>query len=282
MNIKYFIFIIIIVIIIISLIINKENFTSINIDFINKNNFNSIIFKNYLKKLNIYELGHKTGIYDLNKEKYLKIYINSIQSFSKKEKVIIKNIIYDLNKKFNYTFLNNWKLVKIKDIEFNFPFTLDNIIFLPENVVNSMENNNRSRKLLFHEQFHIHQRNNQNYYNNFYIKKLNYIYSKNILFDDWTKKHIITNPDHIGYNWIIKENNKYFLPLLLFINKSPNSQFIIQLEKKKNYYFPILKNKKPNLIPINKFKFFKKFKKTSNIYTPNELIVDNILYILNF
>ena len=114
----------------------------------------------YLDKLSIIELKHKINNYHINsKEKLINEYKNRIGFFTSNEKTQLSLITNEINKRLNIDY--SWFFVKFKNIEFNFPFTIDKYIFLPENIIQNLENNYRYRNLLVHEKLHIIQRFNQ-------------------------------------------------------------------------------------------------------------------------
>jgi len=250
--------------------LNKNVFNTIN--FLKKKDVKNIIFS-YLNKLNLFELQHKTKVYNKNNFFLKNIYFNRIIEFNNSEKKILKSIVKSINKKLQINF--KWNIVKCINIEFNFPFTLHNTIFLPNILAQNLKNNFKFRELLLHEQLHIIQRFNKKYFNNIYIKKYKLIKSK-IIFNNLILKHKISNPDGMS-NWIFKENNKYYFPIMLYLKKKINTNFCIEVIHLKNNIFQIFNNK---LYKIKNFKFSKKFKIYKSLYHPNELFVDNYLLLI--
>lgn len=159
--------------------------------------------------------------------------------------------------------INIWKISICKDIMFNFPFTLDNIIFMPIDYIISEYNLNKlSKKIintLIHEKIHIAQRTNELLWEQFIEEKNNkwkkilvntkefQIINSNI-FNNYillnTEYNFILNPDtsynNFKYIWIDNDNLKYY------------GQYICNIKTKKieKKFFQIdLGNQK--LIPTN-------------------------------
>ena len=219
------------------------------------------------------------------------IFINSILIFCNFDNHSIKNIVKSIMNKENYYFrsiskyekdilkkktdildIQLKKYPKIKQIEWKFRiitvnikyyFTYGSYIYIPYNKINKI-----SLNTLLHEKIHILQRIYTNKFNEYYIKKLNYIHNLPIkLSTKWKNLHLI-NPDSLDINWVFKENGNYYLPLLL-----KNFKKVVVLLKKKDNIF-ITTNFFYNFI---KFNFFSKYLQFYNsLYHPNELLANLI------
>ena len=143
----------------------------------------------------------------------------------------IKRANYLLNKYlfkdlFKKNKINNWNICITKNnFMFNFPFTLGNIIFLPQEYIMSSinKNDNDYTITLIHEKIHIYQRYNINIWDN-YIKK----------YYNWKKinteylsgyDNIIYNPDTLYPNnlYCYLYNNELYFG---YLNKKLKKEWI--------------------------------------------------------
>jgi hypothetical protein len=147
------------------------------------------------------------------------------------------------NKNINLDY-DSWKLCIFSEMFFNLPFTLSDIIFIPESYINSSIGNsgifdsfinlnkiNKSfSKTLIHEKIHLLQRYNQEIWDNYIIKKT---------------KWIIIHKE-IYFNSTLINNNKYiYNPDTYYVEKTfayPVSGI--------NYYGQMLLNSKKSIKDI--------------------------------
>ena len=248
-----------------------------NIFFENIKTINRNVIFNYLIKLSLFDLQHKTNNYSNSVNVLQNIYFNRIIDFNYNEKSILTNYINEINE-MNIFNDKKWFLIKTKNLEFDFPRTIDKYIFLPYNFLDYDEN----IKTLIHEKFHIDQRFNQKKYNKKYInlfdKFLLKINQNNIDLSSIIKKNII-NPDADNNVWLIKNKNKlYFIPYY-FVNKNiiVNRAYEVIYNNNNKY---IVSN---NFININKLNYYNYLNinykvKNINLTHPNETYVDIVLY----
>lgn len=148
-------------------IINNKNNLMISFD----NDYNTVVnsfFSNLpIKNTNDYYTISNHYFYQIDLLEYslknnLNIYtwfINCIE--------IADNIINSKSNKYIELFgsnVNNWNISLSNNIMFNYPFTLDNIIFFPINFIIEEFNINRRKRIintLIHEKIHIAQRFNE-------------------------------------------------------------------------------------------------------------------------
>jgi hypothetical protein len=205
------------------------NFNNYNIKINIKTNVESVLFK-FLSSIN----GDKSYYINNNKIKYIDI-TNNEESYLFFIKCI--DISNDLIKKNNLlnTFDDNiWNVCIYNDMMFNLPFTLENIIFLPINFIETCKNNNEENKFietLIHEKIHVLQRKNNDFWDN-YINKFDSKWIKitkdNLLFNNiknsinnFNEKIVIYNPDtYYDFLYIYKKNDKIYLGLLVLKNKN--------------------------------------------------------------
>lgn len=239
-----------------------------------KNLYN--ILKIYLDNVSEFEILTKTG-QNIKKDNLATFYIDNILNFTSKEKKILRYYVKYINKlckKYN-KISQNWNFIKISYIIDNsMPFTLDKYIFLSDKFLESMLISKTLKinflDTLIHEKIHIIQRFNQNLFNKFYINNLNIIYSDKLQITDYWKKRHYKNPDGLDVNWIYKNNNNYYLPLLVMNDNNKNllEEIIIELDSN-------LKTTK-NYTNIKEFILFKNIPNNIMVYHPNE----SVAYIL--
>lgn len=271
-----------IILILILIILNKkykfENFTNYN--FNNKkylNHFNLLDFK--LRKL--------------NKNNSLKIYNNFIQKFSKEEKILVKQIKFDINVIFDKLFHKNifiFNFLKVNNnIENSLPHTRNNYILFSQKIYNKfleidkemVIHNKNYFKLFFHEIFHIFQRNNPKLINILYTKYWNLIQYKKKL-PKQLKSIIRTNPDALpNNNWIVNLNDKFIIPFCIYKKNASNisDTINIYLELDENFDFKDINDYK-NLNELESYSNYFGINNSNN-YHPNELsssIFEDIIY----
>lgn len=230
------------------IIINKkklcESYSTIDFkvefdDDTEKNIKNDIM--EYIENNRSYEIQKKTSsVNEISKEQYLEKYWknvnklthgeeNTINNLVEQIKLTIKNQLSSSNyKKWDQMTKNiDWNVIKLTNegniIEFNYPFTLGNYIYLrPHNFrVHDKFIELSNMETLFHEYIHLIQRNNQNHFNQRYIKNLNYIKLESYTFKNDYNKYVITNPDSPDNGWLVYFENPeiLFMPVLM-LNKN--------------------------------------------------------------
>ena len=243
-------------------VVKKREYFSNSINFHTKETIDYKNIKKYLNNLSLIQLQHKTNNYNSNsREDLVNLYLSRIGKFTEQEKLILNKLIS------NITMSTNWNFVKFKDIEFNFPFTLDKYIFLPDGIVN-----NTLTDLLKHEQTHVLQRMNQKKYDKKY-KKLygKYIYqvsNDKIDFSAIEKIRVI-NPDEDNTTWIIMDKGKEYIVPYIIINRGVST----------NKAYEIINNKVLNRwIPVTSLDYYKSLDYDHIILThPNETYIDKII-----
>ena len=255
------------------------------------NFFNNVLDNNkYLKNFN--NLDYK--LRKCNKKNCINIYNNYIIPFSENEKIFVNELKNNIQNIINNLFYKNifiFDFLKSKNnMENSLPHTRNNFVILSQKwfdkfkKINNILDNEIYFKLMFHEIFHIFQRNNPKVINIFYTKYWNLIkYKKNIPIK--LKKIIRTNPDALpNNNWLFKINDKqYILPLCIYNKNSNNISDTI------NVYYKLDGNH--NFTDIDNFSLLNDLEEynnyfgiyNSNNYHPNELsssIFENIIYNL--
>ena len=276
---------------------------------IKKSKRNILSNRNYLKYFNEKDLKLRNCD---NVNHCENVYFNGKKNLFYDEKIMLKKIVNDinilLNNKFSEIFANI-KFIKVKDhIENSLPHTRNEYIVLSQlwfnNFMNKFKHDNNfilndeySRRLIFHEQFHIFQRYN--------LKKMIILYKKYwnlIQLNKELPKILIdinrTNPDalpKITNNWLFYDNlnNTYILPMCIYNTELENNNLditdtvniFIKVKKVGNeFIFENLNEqlRQKNLLINNKSytNFFGN--NSNNNYHPNEIsaslfesIVDN-------
>ena len=173
------------------------------------------------------------------------------------EIMILKNKTLEIDnstKIYNKIYKLPWKF-KIITEKIDAFFTYNDYIYIPYHKIDTITKNT-----LLHEKIHVLQRKYKEYFDNFYKNVLNYESKPVKLTGKWNDKYLI-NPDALDINWIFKENDKYYLPLLLKDFK----KVVILLDENFN-----TTNKSYN---FTDFIFFEKYVKDRfiDLYHPNEM-----------
>ena len=135
-----------------------------------------------------------------------------------------------------------WNICIYSNIMFNLPFTLDNIIFIPYNYLNTSRKNNNYATFsntLIHEKIHVFQRFNLDLWNNIIslsFKDWIIIYPSNELFNFLINYKFnelcsivrIFNPDvFYDFLYIYKYNNGYYYGILHLINNKIKTKWYL-------------------------------------------------------
>ena len=169
----------------------------------------------------------------------------NIYDYPTQQNILINIINYANNimiNKLNKKFFNNnfkiWNICVVNDILFNLPCTINNVIFIPFNII---VNNNHLLITLIHEKIHICQRYNVEWnklkINNWLQipQSFSYNYLKSL-----TNDNIIYNPDIMDVNnYVYLKNNKKYYGILIY--KNFNVQ-ILWFEYNNNILIPLNNN----------------------------------------
>ena len=233
----------------------KSNKINLTIEFeSNSNVFNNFIRLHQTQK-NIYVQSNNKLNIDLV-EYSIDLYIFFIDCVNKAYKIIKSEIeSNNLDSKL-FGSINTWIISICHNIMFNFPFTLNNIIYIPINYIKECSNTNNPINLirtLIHEKIHIGQRFNEFDWDKFIEKsdknwikilKTNIIFdiiennikfNKNNLILD--REEFITNPDtfYDNFKYIYILGEKIYYGHYVFdsqTNKIKINFFIVNINKK--------------------------------------------------
>lgn len=215
-------------------------------------------------------------------------YCSNFVNFTQNEKVILTNIITKIqrtllpsNHKFIKDYATNWNISKISpSIEYGFPHTHKNTIFLSEKAIHT----NRQKVLitLLHEQVHILQRKYPEWFKNLYVNYWNFIKIKlDSKSKAFIKKYHRNNPDGMDFEWAMKTSKGPVILLAKYKNDNPSNLSFIDY-----VYCPLQKNGSVYSLqtPVNwkqilELKDFNSFYGiTGNYYHPNEISAEIISY----
>jgi len=168
---------------------------------------------------------------------YLNIYIWFIKCVE-----IANNIINSKSNQYIKLFGSNiliWKISICKNIMFNYPFTLDDIIFIPINYIISEYKSIKSNKIintLIHEKIHISQRFNEFIWEQFI--KQNNEWQK--ILPETIEFNLIESNINFNYNLLEKEQDFIFNPDTTY----NNFKYIWNGNDGKKYYGHYIHNNK--------------------------------------
>lgn len=192
-------------------------------------------FKRYIANIHPNQYKNKLVGTDFNRirdksdffqKKYIKSlepidakYLSMLNHYIAKIKILlIKNGLNNLTK-YKWSFLQS-----VNNLEDNMPYTIDRFIIFSkkslekqyDKFIRGSNDDKRFLETLIHEQIHVIQRANQNYFNNTYSSIFNFLLTKISIEDlpEYLKKINMTNPDSNFDIWIYKINGKDYYPIL--------------------------------------------------------------------
>ena len=119
----------------------------------------------------------------------------------------------------------NWRFIKMMDnMDFSFPYTLSDIIVLPQIFVSTMceQLSKENTKTLIHEQIHICQRKFPDIFRSYYEDNMGFKSTPDLIIPPQVRKMMITNPDGLD-RWVTTETGRpYFYCLILENDYSMN------------------------------------------------------------
>ncbi len=150
-------------------------------------------------------------------QEMIEAYEKGVSEFTLEEEKVVRDLIASdrgLREK-------RWTFLKMDhNIDWGFPFTLEDVIVLPDTFVSSI--GDRSVRTLKHESIHIHQRQHQDQYDTYYIKRLGYKKPSRLYIPSSLAENMVTNPDGPDSKWVRKiGDNWYWSALKLRENEKP-------------------------------------------------------------
>lgn len=305
--------IVIITILLILIVVNYiKNIDNAYKNFINKEDTYQQIKDDILQYIEVNrpnELSRKTSsTKHLTDQQYLDIYLDSIIPLTKDEihrlKKLTKSIDQYIKKictNSNYTKWVSkkpeWQYIKLgnSELEFNYPFSLGNYIYLRQR--HFKYPNKKLKKLLLHEYIHVIQRNNQEHFNQQYVKHLPVVKTPNVYFENTFYENIITNPDAPDNGWIVylKNTNVLFVPALMLSDyKTIEVAILLNQNEYPKLYQDVLENNisceqdceitlsRNKTVPLYEMTEYINLVNSNNgLYNPNEYLahgLENTLY----
>lgn len=209
-----------------------------------------LMFDNFLKLI---PLKDQNKYYDSKINFKYNIIDNLLQYKFLLRAVKISSKILSSNKINEYSILKQtinpfeWNIFVYDNIMWNFPFTLENVIFMPISYINKCNNDiNKLVCTIIHEQIHIAQRSNYNMWNKWIT--------------DNDKNWQIVYPDTLFYNkiqqiiptnQILNPDTQYDFKFIYNIdNNNYWGTFILSNEKINIKWFDLNSNKTLDFIPI--------------------------------
>lgn len=188
----------------------------------------------YFSKLYPLETYYKSNKKTFRKEMLPEIYHNNTKKWSSNEQKMVTNHInrvIEIFEQNQFTNINKlpWKLIKLSsDLEWGYPFTLQDTILIPDNEIEfaKMENNTAFNdtafndaliETLIHEIIHIYQKANPDIVNKFYTKQWNWIKSNHITIPHDYKSRFVHNPDgmdNTSWIWLCPNSKEYIFQSL--------------------------------------------------------------------
>ena len=227
-------------------------------------------FNDYINSVDSSMYKIKLGLHDLKNKTFKYHYLDSLDTPLTKYQNILNTYTnrcdsflsdYPIFKKYSWKFL-----ISKNDLELGMPFTIDDTIIIPEDIINNVYINyirnpvlsNVFLNTLIHEQIHIVQRYNQAKFNAHYI--VEYPFIKRIhrkrLMPHYSRIHM-NNPDSNNQLWIYRIKNKNYVTFLKYDNGS-----LISVGGGLD---------KNEIISLDSLRTRYGFKRDTSLYHPNEI-----------
>lgn len=192
-------------------------------------------FNNYLDLIKPWEYDFKTANLFTTSIKtpidFRRKYLESFLPWTTEEERIIQEYINHILTFANFSsFRSPWKIYKSKNyLENGMPFTIGNFIIIPEKFITNGVNYYKSNKdlqrnpfspelleTLIHEKLHIIQRNNQDSFNDYYLKTWRFMSKGKV--SDLVYPYYLMNPDGLDLDWIYRDKNGITYSPILYVN----------------------------------------------------------------
>ena len=139
------------------------------------------------------------------REDMMTAYKQAISEFTPEEKRCVSDII----RRHSGLRYKKWTFLKMASyIDWGYPFTLEDVVVLPDRVVSSM--GKHMVKTLEHEFIHIEQRMNQDKFDKLYIDRLGYHKARRIQIPLSILEDTVTNPDGANSDWVRRIGEEWF------------------------------------------------------------------------
>lgn len=144
---------------------------------------------------------------DSYRESMIRCYKQAVLEFTEQEKSVLLKIIQHDPRLSNKT----WTFLKLASrIDWGFPFTLENIVVLPDSILQSI-----TVKTLIHEHIHIEQRRNKSMFDGIYTHNFGYSRPAKLQIPSSILENSVTNPDGPDINWIKRIGDDWYWSALM-------------------------------------------------------------------
>lgn len=258
-----------------------------DITFYNRETGKEVFESDEYKKLNAYfqkdEIFWKSNKRISNgcKESLKQQYLDNICDFNFEQKVRL----YHFSKKADDILIKlfgrsiHWKFLLLKgDMDWNFPYTIGDVIILPVPHLNDYFTHKESFGIsyLVHEAFHVLQKGClNNHFNNIY-GEMGFIHvdiKDKLLQNENIKSKWITNPDGLNGEYIYNIGAGYIAPILLLNENGTHRKMYVELDNKMN-----IKSEIKNLRECQHFKKYQNVKQNEH---PNEIFGSYIEHLID-
>ena len=139
------------------------------------------------------------------KEEMVDFYKQAVLEFTPEE----KRVMWEIVGRHSRLRDRRWTFIKMANyVDWGYPFTLEDVILLPEVFVSSM--GDHSVKTLEHEFIHIEQRKSPYKFNKYYIERWGYRKPERIDVPVSLLNDTVTNPDGPESDWVRKMGDEWF------------------------------------------------------------------------
>jgi len=182
-------------------------------------------------------------------EEYRKFYLSQLRPWLTIEISKINKGLIQLYKETDYykrTWDTPWRFIKFSDkLEGGMPFTLGNVIMMPEKIINR-EIDEEYLETLLHEKMHILQKENKDLWYQYIYQKLPWIKKLENLPKGF-KENYLFNPDGVDIGWKYIINGKEYIPYLKWkggvspgiYNREMDEDFREKMPVNNSWYHPM-------------------------------------------
>ena len=258
---------------------HREHLITDTIIFLSKENTRDIYKRsNYIHSFNKYDIQAR----NLKTQDPVKWYSSKAMNFTLSEREKLIKAITDIKsqsrinpKRWRFLTTLTWKLAKVSDeVDFGFPHTHEDTIFLPQNFIN-MPLDDFFIQTLVHEMTHVWQRKMPLEFENLYTNYWDFNKTNRVCGSVEYLKRIRTNPDISHLFYIFQEK---LLPLSVYNTNTMSTEFIgipVELNNKPDGGYKIKAGETP--VSLNQIKEYQDyFEISNNHYHPDELSAELI------
>lgn len=258
---------------------HREHLITDTIIFLSKENTRDIYKRsNYINSFNKYDIQAR----NLKTQDPVEWYSKRVMNFTLSEREKLIQAITDIKtqarknpKRWRFLTTLTWKLAKVSDeVDFGFPHTHEDTIFLPQNFIN-MPSDDFFIQTLVHEMTHVWQRKMPLEFENLYTNYWDFNKTNRVCGSVEYLKRVRTNPDISHLFYIFQEK---LLPLSVYNTNTMSTEFIgipVELNNKPDGGYKVKAGE--TLVSLNQIKEYRNFFEISNNhYHPDELSAELI------